>query len=80
MSQTVLRLPEVLRQRGISRSTHYTDIQRGLYTRAVAISTRAVGWPEYEVEALFAARIAGKSPNEIRALVRQLEANRLSAA
>jgi prophage regulatory protein len=38
-----------------------------------------VGWPEYEVEALNAARIAGKTGEEIRRLVKKLEAARHSA-
>ena len=80
MTHTILRLPAVLRERGRSRSAHYLDIQQGLFTRPVAIGLRAVGWPADEVEALNAARIAGKSDEEIRALVVKLEAARKAAA
>jgi prophage regulatory protein len=76
MTHTILRLPAVLRERGRSRSAHYLDIQQGLYTQPVAIGKRAVGWPAGEVAALNAARIAGKSDDEIRALVTKLEADR----
>jgi prophage regulatory protein len=76
MSQTILRLPAVIRTRGRSRSAHYLDIQQGLYTRPVAIGLRAVGWPESEVWALNAARIAGQTEAEIRELVEKLEAAR----
>ena len=79
MTHTILRLPDVLRQRGRSRSAHYLDIQQGLFTRPIAIGSRAVGWPEDEIERLNAARIAGKSDNEIRALVLKLEATRKAA-
>ena len=79
MVTTILRLPNVLRERGRSRSAHYLDIQQGLFTRQVAIGARAVGWPAYEVTALNAARIAGKSDEEIRGLVRKLEAARVQA-
>ncbi len=79
MTHTIQRLPVVLRTRGKSRSSHYLDIQQGLFTQAVAIGARAVGWPEYETQALTAARIAGKSDEEIRALVVKLEAARKSA-
>lgn len=79
MTHTILRLPAVLRERGRSRSAHYLDIQQGLFTRPVAIGLRAVGWPADEVEALNAARIAGKSDEEIRALVVKLEAARKAA-
>lgn len=80
MTHTILRLPAVLRERGRSRSAHYLDIQQGLFTRPVSIGLRAVGWPSGEVAALNAARIAGKTAEEIRALVVKLEAARKAAA
>lgn len=76
MTPTILRLPAVLRKRGRSRSAHYLDIQQGLFTRAVSVGARAVGWLELEVAALNGARIAGKSDSEIRVLVAKLEAAR----
>lgn len=80
MTHTILRLPAVLRARGRSRSAHYQDIQQGLFTPPVPIGARAVGWPADELAALNAARIAGKSADEIRALVVKLEAARKSAS
>lgn len=80
MATIILRLPTVLLERGRSRSAHYLDIQQGLFTRPVSIGLRAVGWPSGEVEALNAARIAGKSDEEIRELVVKLEAARKAAA
>lgn len=80
MSQFIQRLRAVLHERGRSRSSHYLDIQQGLFTRPVQIGLRAVGWPSSEVAALNAARIAGKSDDEIRALVAKLEAARKVAA
>ena len=80
MTHTILRLPAVLRERGRSRSAHYLDIQQRLFTRPVAIGLRAVGWPAHEVEVLNAARIAGKSEDEIRVLVLKLEAARRASA
>lgn len=76
MTNTILRLPAVLRERGRSRSAHYFDIQQGLFTHPVQIGLRAVGWPTTEVTAINAARIAGKSDEEIRELVLKLEAAR----
>jgi prophage regulatory protein len=38
-----------------------------------------VGWPSPEVDALLSARIAGKSEDEIRALVDRLHAARKAA-
>lgn len=79
MVTTILRLPAVLRKRGRSRSSHFLDVQQGLFTHPVLIGARAVGWPEHKVDALNAARIAGKADEEIRALVARLEAARVSA-
>lgn len=80
MPRTILRLPAVLRERGRSRSAHYLDIQQGLFTSPVPIGARAVGWPADELAALNSARIAGKSDDEIRALVAKLIAARKVAA
>ena len=76
----ILRLPAVIRARGLSRSSHYTDIQQGLFTRPVSLGARAVGWPDYEVATLNAARIAGQSDAQVRALVISLEAARKAVA
>lgn len=80
MTHIILRLPVVLRERGRSRSAHYLDIQQGLFTRPVPIGARAVGWPAGEVAAVNAARIAGKSDDEIRTLVAKLESARKTAS
>ncbi len=73
MQTIISRLPHVLRKRGRSRSAHYLDIDQGLFTKPVSIGARAVGWPEHEVDTINAARIAGSTDDEIRALVTQLE-------
>ncbi|MET0008719.1 MAG: AlpA family phage regulatory protein [Candidatus Thiodiazotropha sp. 6PLUC9] len=77
---SILRLPTVLRKRGRSRSAHYLDIQEGLFTHPVSIGSRAVGWPAHEVDAINAARIAGKTDSEIRTLVHKLEVARKASA
>ncbi len=80
MAYTILRLPDVKRQTGKSRSTLYKDISEGLFTKPVSIGDRAVGWPDYEVEAVNAARVAGKTKSELRKLVADLEAERTAVA
>lgn len=80
MLQTILRLPAVLAETGISRSTVYLQIAQGLWPKPVSLGARAVGWPASEVAALNAARIAGKSDEEIRTLVVKLETARKTAA
>jgi len=69
----IYRLPAVKSASGYSRSTVYLRITQGLWTKQVSLGPRCVGWPEHEVAALNAARIAGKSDDEIRALVVKLE-------
>ena len=80
MSHTLLRLPDVKTRSGYSRSTIYLRISQRLWTRPVSLGARAVGWPDKEVDALNAARVAGKSEADIRALVAKLEAARDATA
>ncbi len=75
----ILRRQEVEAETGYSRSTIYLRISQRLWTRPVSLGARAVGWPASEVEALNAARIAGKTDPEIRKLVSKLEADRTMA-
>lgn len=79
MLQTIFRLPAVKAESGYSRSTIYLRISQGLWTKPVSLGARAVGWPADEVAALNAARIAGKTDAEIRALVIKLQAARKAA-
>lgn len=79
MSQKIFRLPAVKSESGLSRSTIYLRISQGLWTKPISLGARAVGWPSSEVAAINAARIAGKTDKEIRALVKKLEAERKSA-
>jgi prophage regulatory protein len=82
MEQHVERNPIILRAKqaqaaiGLPKSSLYAQIGSGLFPRPVALSSRAVGWPAYEVASVIAARIAGKTDEEIRALVLRLEAAR----
>lgn len=74
---SILRMPAVKAETGHSSHVSiYTAIHSGLFTMPVAIGQRSVGWPESEVLAINAARIAGKSEAEIRMLVDQLHAAR----
>lgn len=79
MATEILRLPAVMFQSGLSRSTVYLRIAQGLWTKPISLGGRAVGWPGSEVATLNAARIAGKSNDEVRAMVVALEAARRKA-
>lgn len=76
MKNIILRLPDVKSASGLSRSTIYLRVSQGLWTKPVSLGPRAVGWPSDEVTAINAARIAGKTDDEIRILVTKLEASR----
>ena len=79
MAVTILRLPAVKSSCGYSRSTIYLRISQGLWPRPVSLGPRSVGWPDHEVAAVNAARIAGKTDEQIRSLVSRLEAERKRA-
>lgn len=76
METVIKRLPDLMAASGLARSTLYLRIKSGLWTRAVSLGGRAVGWPRHEVSAILGARLAGKSDAEIRILVDQLHADR----
>jgi len=59
-----------------STASIYNNIRNGLWTKAVPIGVRSVGWPSDEVEAINNYRIAGASEDQIRALVNRLHAKR----
>jgi prophage regulatory protein len=73
---TILRRKQVEAAGCGSRSTIYLRIEQGLFPKPVKLGARAVGWPAREVAAINAARIAGRSDDEIRVLVTKLEAAR----
>lgn len=76
----LIKLPQVLALTAKSRTGHYADIKDGLMTPPVRLSIHSVAWPEHEITAINSARIAGKSNEEIRALVRDLVAARSKSA
>ena len=79
MQETILRLPTVMQATGRGRTSTYRDITEGRMTPPVNVGTRSVGWPSSEIDAINAARIAGKADDEIKALVKQLVAKRKQA-
>ena len=72
MAIRILRSHNVQSLTGRSRSSTYNDIDDGLFPPPVLIGLRAVGWPDYEVDAVNAARIAGATDGDIRELVSKL--------
>ena len=78
---SILRMQAVKFETGHkSHASIYNAIKVGLFTTGVAIGQRSKGWPDYEVKAINAARIAGKSDADIRELVNRLHAKRTERA
>ena len=76
---SILRMSAVKAETGhASHASVYTAIHEGLFTVPVPIGQRAGGWPDTEVRAINAARIAGKSDAQIRELVAKLHNARMA--
>jgi prophage regulatory protein len=54
---TILRLPEVKRSTGLSRSTIYLRIAQDAFPKPVSLGGRAVGWLEAEIQQWLQRRI-----------------------
>jgi len=74
-----ISLKQLLDYRARSRSSHYRDIEQGLFTKPVKLGTRSVVWPVLELEILSAARVAGCPEKEIKQLVERLHLQRKEA-
>jgi len=71
------RLPEAKQQFGFSSDeAFYDQIRRGLMPQGVNISTRAKAWPDFELDQVFNARVAGYTDDRLRQLVQQILAAR----
>ena len=76
MSLRIFRLPQVILNTGLARSTVYLRIEQGLLPKPVSLGGKAVGWPASEISQINGARIAGKSNEEIKRVVDELENQR----
>ena len=65
MSYTILRLPEVKKTTGLSRSTIYARISHGTFPKPVNLGGRAVGWVEAEIEEWLRQRIEASRKAEV---------------
>ncbi len=79
MLHTILRIPKIVSESGLSRSTIYSRAAEGLWPKLIKLGPRSVGQPASEVSTMNAAHISGKSEEEIRVLVLKLESARKSA-
>lgn len=74
----ILRIDGVLGKTGQrSKSAIYCAAREGLFTKPVKIGAQITGWPDYEVETIVAAQVAGQTKEQIRELVNNLHAQRM---
>lgn len=71
----LLPFPQVQGRTNDCKAQTYALINNGLFPPPVKIGRKSV-WPENEVEAVVAARIAGASVDELRQLIENLVAQR----
>lgn len=57
---SLIRLPAVKERTGLSRSRIYELLSEGRFPKPVKLSTRLNAWPENEISAWIAARIADR--------------------
>lgn len=76
--EVLLRIKAVQNYTGIPRSSIYSKISKGEFTRPVSLGARSVAWPKSEVLAINQAHISGMSCDGIRLLVSNLMAKRAS--
>lgn len=71
----LLPLPQVQSRTSDCKAKIYVLIGEGRFPPPVKIDRKSV-WPEHEVEAVQVARVGGASDDELRALVKNLVAQR----
>lgn len=76
MSLQIVKLPTLLEKFCISRSTAFHHIKEGLLPQNISLGQRSRGFILSELDAVLSARVAGKSNEEIKKLVKSLIAKR----
>ncbi|WP_043767346.1 helix-turn-helix transcriptional regulator [Algiphilus aromaticivorans] len=61
---SILRLPDVLEQTGLSRSMLYQLMAEERFPRAVRLAQRAVGWRQSDISAWIASRVPATTEAE----------------
>ena len=64
MSNTILRLPQVISKTGLSRSSIYLRISTGSFPAPVSLGSRAVGWVERELDDWISCQIKARTGNQ----------------
>lgn len=80
MALKILKIAAAFDRSGDSRSGGYAKVAEGTFVPQVARGVRGAGFPEHEVDALVAARMAGAVEVELKLLVKALVAERSALA
>jgi prophage regulatory protein len=70
MTNTILRMPAVIKKTGLSRAAIYQRITQESFPRPISIGRRAVGWLEADIEEWIRTCVARSRPLPSRPLVR----------
>ena len=62
MSNNILRLPEVKKITGLSRSSIYAMMEKSAFPRQVSLGARAVGWIDAEISEWIAQKVKLRTP------------------
>ena len=54
---TILRLPEIKKRTGLSRSAIYLCISQDTFPKPVTLGGRAMGWSEAEIQECYSGRL-----------------------
>jgi len=60
--ERILRLADVKSRTGLSRSTIYLSISKGIFPKHISLGERCVGWLESEIDTWIATRIQRSRP------------------
>jgi len=64
MQPKILRLPEVIKRTGTSRSSIYRLIEQGEFPKSYPIFGRAVGWSETDINQWIESKFQNESTNQ----------------
>lgn len=60
-NERFLRLTDVIQRTGLSRSTIYLNISKGLFPKNISLGSRSVGWLESEINEWIKERVAQRN-------------------
>ena len=66
MTHTILRLPDVKIRTGLSRSTIYLHISKGMFPESISLGDRAVGWLEADINEWLEQKITASKNGGVR--------------